>query len=365
MSAFWLRRRREARSPHMALLASLVLATASLLASAHAQKAEIVDLAPHEAVEIDARPFHFAPAERGRRTFGRLEWRGGLRLSSPSSVFGGYSAISLSPDGERLIAIADSGSWLSASIERKNGKLAGLSDAQIGPIPQKDGRPLQKRWHRDSESIARLDGGRGLDGRYFIGFEGYHRLDEYEFRDGAFHGPVRRGGLPDNLRKMSSNQGLEGITRLRGGRNADGLVLFAERKLNSQGDHTGSLITGGKAYPLTLARTVHYDVTDLASLKDGSLLVLERSFVKRALKLDIRLRLIPADEIKPDARLEGEVLFEADQRYTIDNFEGMDVTETADGETLITLISDDNFNFFQSTLLAQFALKKDDGASKR
>jgi hypothetical protein len=342
----------------MALLASLVLAAASLLASAHAQKAEIAGLDPQQSVRIEAAPFHFAPAERSRRTFGRLEWRGGLRLSSSSSVFGGYSAISLSPDGERLIAIADSGSWLSARIARKDGQLTGLSDAQIGPIPQKDGRPLQKRWHRDAESLARLDDGPGLDGRYFIGFEGYHRLDEYEFRDGAFHGPVRRGGLPANLRKMRSNQGLEGVTRLRGGPNAGGLVMFAERKLDSGGDHTGSLVAGGKAYPLTLARKAHYDVTDLASLKDGSLLVLERSFVRRALKLDIRLRLIPADEIKPGARLKGEVLFDADQRYTIDNFEGMDVTETADGETLITLISDDNFNFFQSTLLAQFVLKK-------
>jgi hypothetical protein len=356
MSSFWLRRGREARSPQMALLASLVLAAASLLASAHAQKAEIAGLAAHQPVTIKAQPFNFAPA--GRETFGRLEWRGGLRLSSSNSVFGGYSAISLSADGERLLAISDGGSWLSARVERRNGKLAGLSDAQIGPIPQKDGRPLQKRWHRDAESLARLDGGRDLDGRYFIGFEGYHRLDEYEFRDGAFHGPVRRGGLPDNLRKMPSNQGLEGVTQLRGIPNAGSLVMFAERKLDSRGDHTGSLIKGGKAYPISMARKIHYDVTDLASLKDGSLLVLERSFVRRALKLDIRLRLIPADEIKPGARLKGEVLFDADQRYTIDNFEGMDVTERADGETLITLISDDNFNFFQSTLLAQFALRE-------
>ncbi len=357
MPSFCLSRRREARSPQMALLASLALAAAGLLASAQAQKAEIADLPPRQPVSIEAQPFQFAPAERSRRNFGRLEWRGGLRLSSPSPVFGGYSAITLSADGEELLALSDAGSWLSARIERKDGKLAGLSEAQIGPIPQKDGRPLQRRWHRDAESLARLDDGPGLEGRYFIGFEGFHRLDEYEFRDGAFHGPVRRGGLPANLRKMPSNQGLEGVTRLRGGPNAGGLVMFAERKLDSRGDHTGSLVAGGKAYPLTLARTAQYDVTALASLRDGSLLVLERSFVWRALKLDIRLRLIPADEIKPGARLDGEVLFDADQRYTIDNFEGMDVTETADGETLITIISDDNFNFFQSTLLAQFALR--------
>jgi hypothetical protein len=35
----------------------------------------------------------------------------------------------------------------------------------------------------------------------------------------------------------------------------------------------------------------------------------------------------------------------------------MAVTETKKGDTIITLISDDNFNFFQRTLLARFKLK--------
>jgi hypothetical protein len=54
--------------------------------------------------------------------------------------------------------------------------------------------------------------------------------------------------------------------------------------------------------------------------------------------------------------MDGEVLLAADRRYRIDNIEGMAVSED-NGETLITLISDDNFNFFQATLLARFALK--------
>jgi hypothetical protein len=84
--------------------------------------------------------------------------------------------------------------------------------------------------------------------------------------------------------------------------------------------------------------------------------VLERSFIRASLKLDIRLRLIPAKAIRPGALMDGEVLLAADRRYRIDNIEGMAVSED-NGETLITLISDDNFNFFQATLLARFALK--------
>jgi hypothetical protein len=155
---------------------------------------------------------------------------------------------------------------------------------------------------------------------------------------------------------MGRNEGLEGIAMMRGGPYAGGLVAFAEKKLTKDGNHTGALIKNGKTYPLFLKRTAEFDITDLAGLKDGSLLVLERSFIRASLKLDIRLRLIPAKEIKPGALMDGEVLLAADRRYRIDNIEGMAVSED-NGETLITLISDDNFNFFQATLLARFALK--------
>ena len=111
--------------------------------------------------------------------------------------------------------------------------------------------------------------------------------------------------------------------RVRGGPHAGALVLFAERKLGGGGDHTGALVRGGKSHALSLKRTGEFDVTELASLADGSLLVLERSFIRSSLKLDIRLRLIPAEEIKPGARLEGETLLETGTRYTIDNFEAM------------------------------------------
>jgi hypothetical protein len=149
------------------------------------------------------------------------------------------------------------------------------------------------------------------------------------------------------------------MTVLRGGPNAGALVAFSERKLSIRREHTGALVKGGKSEPLYLKRTGEFNVTDLASLADGSLLVLERSFIRSALKLDMRLRLIRAEDIKPGARLEGEVLLEAGSAYLIDNFEGMAVTETKKGEAIITLISDDNFNFFQSTLLGRFALKAD------
>lgn len=332
----------------------LLLVLGGIIAAAAAQKADTSALKPQE-IAVTARPFEFG--SRGDRIYGRLEWRGGVSLSARSPVFGGYSGLALSADGNRMLAISDAGSWLSATLTRKDGRITGLEDARIGPIPQKDGRPLQRSRDRDAESLAAVRPGGGIDGRYMIGFEGRHRIEEYVFEKGAMRGPVGGVPLPPQLKRMNRNAGIEGMTMLRGGPNAGALVAFAERKLTRQGDHTGAMMLVGKSQPLFLKRHAEFDVTALAGLKDGSLLVLERSFIRSAFKLDIRLRLIPAREIRPGARLDGEVLLEAGLQYTIDNFEAMAVTEN-DGETLITLLSDDNFNFFQRTLLAQFALKR-------
>jgi hypothetical protein len=50
------------------------------------------------------------------------------------------------------------------------------------------------------------------------------------------------------------------------------------------------------------------------------------------------------------------VLVEADMSYQIDNLEGLSVHRAANGDVVLTLISDDNFAFYQRTLLLQFTL---------
>ena len=354
---FALRRAFRERSRKTAAAAlALILASGCIIAvAAAAQKADISALSPQE-IEISGTPFAFDRSDPARRDFGRLEWLGGLIISAKSEFFGGYSDLIVSPDNDDLLTISDSGSWLSAKLTTKNGKLAGIGNARVGALTQKDGKPLQRRGDRDAEALVALGHG-GIEGRYLIGFESRHRIEEYAFEKGKFRGPLGSRVLPRELRRMDRGQGLEGMALLRGGEHKGALVAFSEHKLDSQNDHGGALMKDDKSYPLFLKRTGEFDITSLQSLSDGSLLVLERSFIRASLKLDIRLRLVKAADIEPGARLDGEVLLEAGNRYMIDNFEGMAVTETQKGETIITLISDDNFNFFQNTLLARFKLR--------
>ena len=59
---------------------------------------------------------------------------------------------------------------------------------------------------------------------------------------------------------------------------------------------------------------------------------------------------------EPGAVLDGTTIFDADLGNEIDNLEGLDAHVTPDGETVLTMISDDNFSLLQRTLLLQFTL---------
>jgi hypothetical protein len=98
-----------------------------------------------------------------------------------------------------------------------------------------------------------------------------------------------------------------------------------------------------------------YNVTDAAIAPGGRLLVLERhfSFFRGAL---MRIRRLELTDVRPGALVDGEVLIEASLAQEIDNMEAIAVHRNAGGETIITLLSDDNFNRLQRTILLRFAL---------
>lgn len=330
--------------------------TCALIAMAiAAEKADVGKLTAPETIAVTAHPIRFSPKEPDRRDFGRLEFIGEVALTSTSEYFGGYSAIALDEKGERFLTLSDAGGWMSGRLVYEGGRVTGVADARVGAIPQKNGSPLG-RGERDVESLSPLAPG-DLDGRFLIGFERRHRIEEYAFEKGAMRGPVGRRPLPEQIKGMSSNSGLESLGILRGGPFSGALMLFPEEKLDSRGHYIGALAKDGKSHPLFMTHDDGFAITDMQGLPDGAMIVLERNFNPATRRLDIRLRRIPATEIKPGAVLSGEVLLDAGPGLEIDNFEGLALHRTGAGETILTIISDDNFNFFQRTLLAQFKLK--------
>jgi hypothetical protein len=70
----------------------------------------------------------------------------------------------------------------------------------------------------------------------------------------------------------------------------------------------------------------------------------------------MRIRRVRADELKRGALIEGEVLLDADDSLNIDNMEAIAAHRAPSGETVLTLMSDDNFSALQRTLIMQFAM---------
>ena len=65
---------------------------------------------------------------------------------------------------------------------------------------------------------------------------------------------------------------------------------------------------------------------------------------------------LPLAAVAPGAVVDGPSLFDADMGHEIDNMEGIDAHVTPEGDTVLTMISDDNFSMLQRTLLLQFKL---------
>ena len=60
--------------------------------------------------------------------------------------------------------------------------------------------------------------------------------------------------------------------------------------------------------------------------------------------------------LAPRAVVDGPSIFEASLGNEVDNMEGIDAHVTSEGDTVLTMVSDDNFSMLQRTLLLQFTL---------
>lgn len=302
-------------------------------------------------VTVGAAPASPARSDGERTRFDKLNFRGGLVLTSTDPRFGGFSG--LATDGARLLAISDKANVLQLRLVYREGRLAGISDARFGRLTGSKGQAMPAGSWADSEGLT--TGPKGLKGPIWVSFERRHRVERYDFGASGLKGKAVRTRLPAPLDRLPFNSGVEAIARFTADMpQGEALLVFREQP-GTRGLVDGVLIGGKKPGPLMLESPGGFAVTDAAVLPGGDLLVLER-FYGNLINFRTRIRRIPGKSIKPGARLRGTVLYEAGISQNIDNFEGIAVHRTQDGETRLTIISDDNFNGFQHTLLYQFAL---------
>ena len=305
------------------------------------------------AARVSVIPISFDRDHPERKEFGKLVFRGGLNLFAKSRHFGGYSGIAIDPSGTTLLAVSDAGSWMRARLDYDGRTLKGLDNVVLGPILGDDGTPLRAYDERDSEGLV-LAAGDTRAGAAYVSFEREHRILHYPFTPERFGPPDRQAvRLPAEARAMNDNQGIEAIALIRSGALKGTLVVFPERLGN--GHLKGWTIGGPAPGAIAVRRLGGFNITDAAGLPDGGLVLLERRFrYSEGVKMRIR-RIAPA-ELKRGGLIKGEVLIEATDRLNIDNMEAIAVHRSEAGETILTLMSDDNFSPLQRSLIMQFAL---------
>ncbi len=311
-------------------------------------------LAGVEPVAITAIPIDFDRDNPTRKAFGKLVWRGGVNLFGKSAFFGGYSALVVDASGRSLLAISDAGTWLRADFDYDGRKLKGLERASIGPILDRNGKPLATDRARDAEGLALVQGDTSK-GTAYVSFERDHRILRYPFTPDSFGPPKGALALPAEAKRMNANRGVEALAPIRTGRLKGATVAFSERVLDKSGNLRGWLLGGPAPGAIALKDIGGFDLTDAASLPDGGIVILERRF-RYSEGVKMRIRRVAAKDLKPGALIVGEVLLEANDAYNIDNMEGISAHRSPGGETILTLISDDNFSALQRTLVMQFAL---------
>ncbi len=309
-------------------------------------------------ITVDARPIAgFDRADRAERQFGKLTWRGGLVLTSPSKYFGGWSGFTVDPDGKGFFAVSDAGTWMSGALTYDDkGLPSGMSGVRLGAIQSKDGDPLSRKGDRDAEGLT-LISGTPEKGSAYISFERRHRISRYAIDAGVLSPAKGKVWLPKSARKMPGNGGFEAIAVLREGRNKGKLVAFSESLRDGDGNYVGWIWDStDRPRKFYLTNDGDYDITDAAPLPDGGLLVLERRF-RLSEGVRMRLRHVHARQLRPRAVIDADILVAAGGGREIDNMEGLATHVAPNGETIVTMISDDNFNHgLQRTLLLQFAI---------
>jgi hypothetical protein len=302
------------------------------------------------AITITSQPIlSFDSRDQSATRFGKLTFRGGLELKSPDKAFGGLSGLHMMADGRQFIAATDRGNWLRGEIRYDGIKPAGIVNAEMAPMLDANGRPLARRGWYDTEAMA------ANGGMLYVGIERVQRIVRFDYGRDGLKARAKPVPVPSAFRKFPSNKGIEGLVYVpRGQRLAGTLLVFAERRLDAAGNHSGFLLGGPTPGRFTLPRLRDFDIADATLLPPGDILLLERRF-NWVEGVGIRIRRIALAQIKPGALVDGPEIFSATMVHQVDNMEGLAVHRSG-ADTVLTMVSDDNFSAIQRTLLLQFTL---------
>lgn len=255
--------------------------------------------------------------------------------------FGGFSGLEMSEDGSRFWVLSDRGTLRWGAVERDRiGRIHAMDVVGKARLKSSKDEPLQAGYLGDAEGLAI-----GTDGRIWISFEGLNRVALYTSPDS----PATLIDRPEAFDNFARNLGLEPLAVT-----ADGTLLtLPEGWQEGTGNHPIFRYRNGRwDQPFSLPRSGRWAPVGADVGPDGRLYLLERDF-QGVLGFANRVRRFV---IADDGLSEGEVLLTTTLGQ-YDNLESIAVWQDAQGIRL-TMVSDDNFMFFQRTELVEYRVRE-------
>lgn len=320
---------RQSRVSNHALSLLLVLALTACAPKPPPLPPTPVPAGPGITLQIAAVPLN--PDDPKQERIGNFVFAGGIALTSTdTSRLHGLSDLKILPDGT-VLAVGDDGDFFEAKLQLdESERLIGLTDAKIMPLAGIE----QGKEHGDAEGLAVLANGDRL-----VSFERNHRILLYP----ADGGPPRPAPFPKTL--FSDNEGMEALTQYPQA-GADAYLVGGE-----EGEMWLCRAAGACALaPAQPLPGLEFGQVALAAFEGTTVAVLARAYDPvRGSRLRVS---IVTEPLKKGSRLIDTFAIEAP--LTRDNFEGLAAVRNKAGGARFYLLSDDNFNPSQRTLLLAF-----------
>ena len=292
-------------------------------------------------VDLKSTKINLFPTDLENISLNKLKFVSGVEIKSNHPDFGGLSGLIINDD-KSLIAVGDQGIWLTGKIKiDENGKLVEIINGRLGHLKGNENNPLYKlgKSYTDAESIETYNN------KFIVSFERKHRIlifNDIFLHSEIFYDRIKYLDLPDN-------GGIEAMAPLKN----NSIFLLSENLIHPDDKIAGYLLSDNKLKKVYVKKNGSFKPTDMSNLPDGNILLLERSF-SPVRGVSARISVIKYEDLKPNSVILPFTLDTLKPPMVVDNFEGISFLKLNDGGYYIFILSDDNFNFLQKTLLYQF-----------